>query len=485
MSKHICPSAPILNSVLHPGFCAIELPIAVDQPRGVVSMDDGDDRLLVLERGSSSVVLLEDLDGDSVPESKRILASTSGLNQGLAVHDGFLYASSDSTVYRWPLSNGLEEEIVEDPTVVINNINDDGRGGTAVGHRTRTLAFDEQGMLYVSVGSVGNADPDSFRSRVRRFSLDDESLFPLDFTTGEVFADGLRNEVGLAFDKHGVLWGVENGGDNLVRDDLGGDIHNDNPAEELNQFTEPGLHYGYPFCWTEYKLPDGVGLGRGASWAWPGTFDEKYTDEMCRELFVPPALSMPAHMAPLGITFYQWRPEEELPEGCTGAFPIEMDGFAFIAFHGSFNRDVPIGYKVSFVVMDEEGNVASDLIDLLAHTPPNAKWESGFRPVDVEFDRCGRLIVTSDGTRSSGSYIGSSIVRIANLGTTTFNFTSNAPTGQAEVPSSAFVDDRQDDTDSLGVPVKVLGSDARPATLWLWSVHLTLTIAATLLLLSL
>ena len=53
---------------------------------------------------------------------------------------------------------------------------------------------------------------------------------PIDFSLGEVFADGLRNEVGLAFDSHGVLWGVENGADNLVRDDIGGDIHNDNPA---------------------------------------------------------------------------------------------------------------------------------------------------------------------------------------------------------------------------------------------------------------
>ena len=53
---------------------------------------------------------------------------------------------------------------------------------------------------------------------------------PIDFSLGEVFADGLRNEVGLAFDAHGVLWGVENGADNLVRDDIGGDVHNDNPA---------------------------------------------------------------------------------------------------------------------------------------------------------------------------------------------------------------------------------------------------------------
>lgn len=45
----------------------------------------------------------------------------------------------------------------------------------------------------------------------------------------------MRNEVGLRFDKHGVLWGVENGMDNLNRQPWG-DIHNENPSEELNRF---------------------------------------------------------------------------------------------------------------------------------------------------------------------------------------------------------------------------------------------------------
>ena len=50
----------------------------------------------------------------------------------------------------------------------------------------------------------------------------------------KVVADGLRNTVGLSFDRVGNLWGVDNGADNLVRPDLGGDIHMDNPADELN-----------------------------------------------------------------------------------------------------------------------------------------------------------------------------------------------------------------------------------------------------------
>ena len=55
--------------------------------------------------------------------------------------------------------------------------------------------------------------------------------------------------------------------------------------------------------------------------------------------------------------------------------------------------------------MDEEGNAVGGPVDLLAHQPPNAKWEDGFRPVDVDFDACGRLILTSDGTRGNGSKV--------------------------------------------------------------------------------
>ena len=71
--------------------------------------------------------------------------------------------------------------------------------GAPQGHKTRTLIFDAAGHLYVSIGSVGNVDTDSFRSRIRRFHNDsltavDGSGGPLDFVNdGEVFADGMRN----------------------------------------------------------------------------------------------------------------------------------------------------------------------------------------------------------------------------------------------------------------------------------------------------
>jgi len=209
------------NSVLEDGFCSFEYPLVISKPRMVLSVGKTD--ALILERGTESVLLLQDNDGDTVPESKIQLVTAPNLNHGLQIYNNFIYASSDTTVYRWKYIDYFNVTD-EYPIIVINNINANGQGGAPQGHRTRTLIFDEKGRLYVSVGSARNVDKDPYRSRIRRFDISDETLFPLDFKDGEVFANGLRNEVGLAFDRFGVLWGVENGADKLERPDLGSEM---------------------------------------------------------------------------------------------------------------------------------------------------------------------------------------------------------------------------------------------------------------------
>ena len=86
-----------------------------------------------------------------------------GLNHGLARNGGYLYASSGSTVYRWPYESGQNFSST-DPEIVVNNI-------PSAGHRTRTIVFDSQGRMYVSIGSNRNVDPDSSRSRVNRYDI--------------------------------------------------------------------------------------------------------------------------------------------------------------------------------------------------------------------------------------------------------------------------------------------------------------------------
>jgi glucose/arabinose dehydrogenase len=143
------------------------------------------------------------------------------------------------------------------------------------------------------------------------------------------------------------------------------------------------------------------------AWAWPSFLAAGIiSDEQCRDDYMSSVVSMQAHSAPLGITFYDWKPPEDFSPECDGtAFPEEMNGFAFIAFHGSWNRDPPTGYKVVYVPMDDNGDATSEPLDLLAHEGQDAKWEDGFRPVDVDFDDCGRLLLSSDGTGGNGKKI--------------------------------------------------------------------------------
>ena len=379
--------------------------------------------VLAVDRTTGEIKYLVDANGDGPATNVHKVASAAGLNHGIALDPSneFVYASSDTTVWRFKFD---AQNPVKDQTstreVVIHSMNADGRGGAPRGHWTRTLIFDKEGRLYISIGSFANVDPNSYRSRIRRFELPETiPAGGIDFATGYVFADGLRNEVGLAFDKLGILWGVENGADNLVRTDLGGDIHNDNPAEELNKFAEPGKFYGYPYCWTEYSIPrTNGGKGRGTLWAWPSFMgDGTHTDAWCRANTVPPAFSMQAHSAPLGMTFYDFaKVKESVAAGidCVGAFPEKYDGDLFVGFHGSWNRNIPTGYKVVRIPMTASGVVdlspSQNPDNFLWHHGDAAKWPSGLRPVDVKFDNCGRLLVSSDGTRNQGSYRGTGIV---------------------------------------------------------------------------
>jgi glucose/arabinose dehydrogenase len=188
-------------------------------PRAAWATPEGE--VLAVERAASPARVSWWRDGGvgGAGGGSGVVVSQAGLNHGLAVRGGFVYASSDTTVYRWRLARGADGTLQDSSAtveVVLRGISADGAGGAPRGHTTRTLVFDDAGRLYVSVGSAANVDADSYRSRVRRLTLPEPlPAGGVDFATAEVFADGLRNEVGLAFDRHGQLWGVENGADQV------------------------------------------------------------------------------------------------------------------------------------------------------------------------------------------------------------------------------------------------------------------------------
>lgn len=451
MLPELCLSSSIINATLPPGFCVGMIPVAVNQTRTLVSIKHN--QFLALERSTDSVLLIsssinnDNQHNDSDPSHwlvRRIITEDK-INHGLTIDSNYIYASTDEDVYRWSYNTfDNTNSTIGTKEHVIYNITGNGTGWSPYAHMTRTLLFDPNNEhLYISIGSSDNVDNTSYRSRIRRFSTSllsnasSTTTLPLDFDTGEVYIDGVRNTVGMGFDPYGILWGVDNAPSDIYRDDLGGNLSIDNPADKLLQFNVPYANYGYPYCFTEYLFPTGYGLGIGTSWAWPtflgnGTMNDTY----CQTQYKQTTMALQGHSAPLGITFYQYN--ENRPEYCKDIlpFPLSMNGYAFIAFHGSAvkSRAIPTGYSVVYVPIPLlNDTIQTGPIPLLRHTGDNTRWDDEFRPVDVKFDDCGCLLVSSDGAKAN-AYAGSKIVRIYYYGNTT---TTNSTNDDASSTSSA------------------------------------------------
>jgi len=381
-------ATPLPYAKVADGFCAFVWASGLSAPRGVLVAPNND--VLVVEQSQNRITVLFEQNGVI---SRAILAQGGGLNHAIKIHQGYLYASSASAVYRWPYTTGQRTNLGTPQTVVT--------GIPTGGHATRSLEL-EDNVIYVQVGSQNNIDRTSVRSRISTFDVSSIPSGGYAFTAGKVYADGLRNEVGIRFDPQGQLWGVENGCDNLRRDDLGGDIHNDNPSEELNLLSAPGKFYGYPYCWSQFSMPVNFSQPAGSQWAHPDFIaDGVHTDAWCKNLanVVPPAYNFPAHLAPMDIIWYSGEGDWNIPKGD-----------AFVSFRGSWNRSPPSGYKVSHVKF-VDGKPVSDANFLAYQGPGETGLNWPHRPVGLGWAKCGGetcLLVSSD---ASGVII--AIMRIA------------------------------------------------------------------------
>ncbi|HTX72106.1 MAG TPA: PQQ-dependent sugar dehydrogenase [Rectinemataceae bacterium] len=220
-------------------------------------------------------------------------------------------------------------------------------------HNARALALGPDGSIYISSGSDCNVcrERDPRLATVLRYGADGGQ--------GVIVASGLRNASGLAFDAQGKLWAVVNQRDNLTPE------HRDLPPDELDAIVEGG-DYGWP---TAY--PDLDGRRRPNP-----EFPESSTTG-----FRPSDFPLQAHSAPLQIAFYE-----------ADAFPPSYRGALFIAFHGSWNRDPPTGYKV-VVVRFRDGRPVS--IEDFA-TGWRAEGRVLGRPVGLAVSASGELYVSDD-----------------------------------------------------------------------------------------
>ncbi|RBA09083.1 hypothetical protein FPRO05_07363 [Fusarium proliferatum] len=354
------------------------------RPRGILFDSEG--ALIVIDSGNGIIHFELDDEGGTCLQVKKktTLLKKNNLNHGIALSkDGrTIYASSSDEVFAWsydPSKVTLSSSSVK--TLVSNMTNG--------GHTSRTLLISQKhpDMLLVSRGSDGNDDAgaedrDSGRSQIRAFNISSFSSNsdkkPYDYLDGEIIGWGLRNSVGVAeHPETGGIFSVENSADELHRD--GKDIHKDNPGEEmnfhgyLNGSDDQGGNYGYPLCYTLWSTDGFPNLG-----------DLKIGDQF------------PADRQADGDDAKALTDEEYLKFDENGTK-------AYVSFHGSWNRNPPVGYQVSYVDF-QDGQPASSSRSTNATTPIIYNKDltkcpdDCFRPVGLAWDSKGRLWFSSDKT---------------------------------------------------------------------------------------
>ncbi len=328
------------NISMPPGF---HIAVYAKDVKGARSLSLGArGTVFVGSREAGKVYALTGREGAKTAEHVTVIASGLNMPNGVAFRDGALYVAEVNRILRY---NKIEEQMsTPPPAVVVNDTFPKDRH-----HGWKFIAFGPDGLLYVPVGAPCNKceREDSRYASIMRMKPDGSGL--------EIFASGVRNTVG--FDWHPQtkeLWFTDNGADWM------GD---DTPPDELNRASRKGLNFGFPYCHAgDISDPK---------------FGHKHP---CSE-FEPPAIKLGPHVAALGMRFY------------TGSmFPESYRNQIFIAEHGSWNRTIPIGYRVTLVRLQDGRAVKYETFA--------EGWLSGLmtrgRPVDVLVMRDGALLVSDD-----------------------------------------------------------------------------------------
>ena len=296
------------------------------------------------------ITLLRDTDGDGVPETRTVFLDNLNSPFGMALVGNDFYVANSDAVLRFAYTPG-ETHITAPGTKVV-----DLPGGPINHHWTKNLIASRDGSkLYVTVGSNSNVAERGMAAEAGR-----AAIWEVDVKTGKhrVFASGLRNPNGLAWEPQGgALWTVVN-----ERDELGNDL----VPDYLTSVTEGGF-YGWPYSYYGPHVDARVKPQR--------------PDLVAKAL--KPDYALGSHVAALGLAF---------AEG--SRLPAPFTQGAFIGEHGSWNRKPFSGYKVVFVPF-ANGKPSGDPVDVLTGFL-NDNDEAQGRPVGVAIDKRGALLVADD-----------------------------------------------------------------------------------------
>jgi len=296
---------------------------------------------------ANRITRFRDTNGDGVGDDRSLFLEKQNQPFGMALIDNTFYVGNTDGVVAFPYDS--------ESTAI------SGEGKKLVefkpgGHWTRSLLASTDGRyLYAGVGSKSNIAESGMEVEEGR-----AAIYQLDLSTGDsrIFASGLRNPVGLAWEPtHDRLWTVVN-----ERDGLGDEV----PPDYLTSVTDGGF-YGWPFCY------------------WGQTVDDRVPQDATKVAeAIRPDYALGGHTASLGLCW--------MPAGTLAGF--DTDGMV-IGQHGSWNRSTLSGYKVIFIPF-ENGAPSGEPRDILSgFLAPDEKVSYG-RPVGVCIGPDNCLLVADD-----------------------------------------------------------------------------------------
>lgn len=330
---------PLEKLHLPPGFHASVYAQDVASARSLALGADG--TVYVGSNTAGKVYALRDHGHDQPAEVITLAEGLRGPN-GVTLYRGALYVGETHRVIRFPdiqhqLHANAKYEVVYDKLPATQS------------HGRRFIRFGPDDKLYIGIGVPCNTcEPENDKyGTILRMNADGSGA--------EVYARGIRNTVGFDWNPQtGKLWFTDNG-----RDWLG----DDSPPDELNTASQPGMHFGYPYCHAG------------------DIADPEFGSKMPCSHFTPPAAKLGPHVAALGMRFYT-----------SDKFPPHYRNGIFIAEHGSWNRSDPIGYRVMFVPI-EGGKATGYEVFAKGWLQRGSPWG---RPVDVLVMPDGALLVSDD-----------------------------------------------------------------------------------------
>jgi glucose/arabinose dehydrogenase len=299
---------------------------------------------------ANRITLLRDGDGDGVAETRTVFAS--GLNApfGMALVGNTFYVANSDAIVRFDYTPGATALAGAGTRVV------DLPAGRRNHHWTKNVVASADGTrLYASVGSNSNVAEHGIQEEEGR-----AAIWEIDPATGShrVFASGLRNPVGMAWEREsGSLWAAVN-----ERDELGSDL-----VPDYMTSVQDGGFYGWPYSYYGAHVDRRVKPPR---------------PDLVAQALVPDYALGP-HTASLGLA---------CSRGTT--LPARFAEGMFVGQHGSWNRKPRSGYRVIFVPFDD-GKPSGPPLEVLTGFV-DAKGGAMGRPVGVALDRGGALLVADD-----------------------------------------------------------------------------------------